>query len=71
MGLNIDDTGINEVATRGAESTCRASSLPRRTTPKGNKTFVICTAPHQVGLPTSTSPAAPVAHLNNKLSRWC
>jgi hypothetical protein len=40
---------------------------PRRATPKGHKTFIICTAPHQVGLPTSTSLSALVAHLKNKL----
>ncbi len=37
-------------------------------TPKGHKSFIIYTAPHQGGLPTSTSPSALVAHLNDKLS---
>lgn len=46
----------------------RGDGAPPPGPPKGHKTFIICTAPHQVGLPTSTSLSALVAHLNTKLS---
>ncbi|WP_443057939.1 hypothetical protein, partial [Streptomyces sp. KLMMK] len=39
-----------------------------RAMPKGHKTFIICTAPHQVGLPTSTSLCARGAHKAQQLS---
>src|SRR4051794_21742659 len=33
----------------------RFDASPRRATPKGHKSFISCTAPHQVAVPTSSS----------------